>query len=311
MDPLSRFSHYFMAVATTGSLRKAAEVLHVSSSAINRQILMAEEKMETPLFERLPSGLRLTSAGELLYSDLHRWKKEYALTRQRFDELQGLKRGHVSVAMVAALSEGVLIQALAEISRQYPHLTFNLHTDESYAINSLVAESEVDIGILLDPLEGQGIEVRAFTEIPIGVVMRPEHPLASQTDVTLSQLVSYRQLLPAAPLMVHERMEGLYHRHHLIPVQNMVCNDLKVMKSLVYQNVGVGILSLLDVYSEVRSGTLAFVPFSHQAVRPLTLALCVAPKRQLSRAAQLVIKHFTQAIDDMHADMGKNATDAP
>ncbi|QWT39296.1 LysR family transcriptional regulator [Dickeya dadantii] len=308
MDPFSRFSHYFMAVTRTGSLRKAAEVLHVSSSAINRQILLAEAMMETQLFERLPAGLRLTTAGELLYSDLCRWKKEYALTRQRFDDLQGLRRGHVSVAMIAALSDGPLIQALATVSRQYPHLTFDIHTHESHIINGLVAEAEVDIGLLLDPLESRGIEVRAFTEIPIGAVMRPDHPLASERALTVSQLAADRQLLPAAPLMVHERTEGLYHRHNLTPAQNMVCNDLRVMKSLVRQGVGVGVLSLLDVYSEVREGSLAFVPFSHQAVRPLTLALCVAPSRQLSRAAQLVITHFTQAIEQLEIEQREAET---
>jgi DNA-binding transcriptional LysR family regulator len=57
----SRFTRYFMEVARLGSLRRAAEVLHVSASAIDRQILLAEQKYETALFERLPSGMRLDS----------------------------------------------------------------------------------------------------------------------------------------------------------------------------------------------------------------------------------------------------------
>lgn len=42
MSPFSRFAHYFIAVARYGSLRRAAEQLHISASAINRQILQAE-----------------------------------------------------------------------------------------------------------------------------------------------------------------------------------------------------------------------------------------------------------------------------
>ncbi len=70
MLPSSRFSHYFLEVARNGSLRKAAEQLHVSASAINRQILQAEEELGIRLFERLPDGMRLTSAGELLLDDV-------------------------------------------------------------------------------------------------------------------------------------------------------------------------------------------------------------------------------------------------
>ncbi len=100
---------YFAEVARSGSLRRAAEKLHISASAINRQILQAEEAFGTPLFERLPEGLRMTTAGELLlYDNLLRWQKEFRLTRQKFDELQGLKRGTVSVGMVQALAEGAL-----------------------------------------------------------------------------------------------------------------------------------------------------------------------------------------------------------
>ena len=62
----SRFTRYFRVVAGAGSIRRASEELNVSASAIDRQLLRAEEELQTPLFERLPTGLRLTAAGELL-----------------------------------------------------------------------------------------------------------------------------------------------------------------------------------------------------------------------------------------------------
>lgn len=116
MSPFSRFAHYFMEVARSGSLRRAAEKLHISASAINRQILQAEASFGTPLFERLPEGLRMTTAGELLYDNLLRWQKEFRVTQQKFDELQGLKRGTVNVGMVQALAEGSFAAALARLS---------------------------------------------------------------------------------------------------------------------------------------------------------------------------------------------------
>ena len=54
---------YFDKVRRCGSFREAARSLNVASSAVNRQILKLEEELGTPLFERLPSGLRLTAAG--------------------------------------------------------------------------------------------------------------------------------------------------------------------------------------------------------------------------------------------------------
>src|SRR4051812_35299240 len=61
---------YVDAVARCGSIRKAAEALNVASSALNRQILDLEADLGSPLFERLPRGVRVTSAGGgcLVYS---------------------------------------------------------------------------------------------------------------------------------------------------------------------------------------------------------------------------------------------------
>jgi len=56
---------------------------------------------------------------------------------------------------------------------------------------------------------------------------------------------------------------------------------------------------LLDVVTEVQEQQLSFVPLKNSVMRPLTLALCTAPSRQLSRAAQRVIQRITQVIEAM------------
>jgi len=109
-----------MAVARTGSLRKAAEQLFISVSAVHRQIVLAEEEFGVALFERLPQGLKLTLAGEMLYADLLKWKKEFQITRVRFDEIQGLSRGSVEMGFIAALNDGFVIDCIQKITMNYP-----------------------------------------------------------------------------------------------------------------------------------------------------------------------------------------------
>ena len=75
MFAFSRFLLYFTEVARQGSFRKASEALHVSASSIDRQILRVEQELAMPLFERHPSGLRLTAAGELLLHAANNWKR--------------------------------------------------------------------------------------------------------------------------------------------------------------------------------------------------------------------------------------------
>ena len=89
---------YVDAVARYGSIRKAAEALNVASSALNRQVLDLEMDLGAPLFERLPRGVRVTSAGEtfLVYARLV--ISELKAVESRIEQLRGLVRGQVSVA---------------------------------------------------------------------------------------------------------------------------------------------------------------------------------------------------------------------
>ena len=72
---------YFDHVARHGSIRKAAEALHVVSSALNRRILDLEAELGSPLFERLPRGVRPTAAGELFLNYVRRSMRELRASR--------------------------------------------------------------------------------------------------------------------------------------------------------------------------------------------------------------------------------------
>ncbi len=299
MSPFSRFAHYFIAVARCGSLRRAAEQLHISASAINRQILQAEEAFGTPLFERLPEGLRMTTAGELLYDNLLRWQKEFRQTRQKFDELQGMKRGSVSVGMVQALAEGGFAAALAEIIASWPWLELDLQVADSHTVSQKVRQA--DLGRRPDPRSaGAGWTQRAGLCRTGGWDCDASGPsLAGAKALSLGELSLERHIVPGAPLIVHERVALLYRHHDFAPENTISCNDIRLIKSLVLRGSGVTLLSLLDVLDEVQRGQLAFVPLRSTLLRPLTPALCTAPSRQLSRPAQMAIQTLSAVIESM------------
>ncbi len=136
-----------------------------------------------------------------------------------------------------------------------------------------------------------------MAEIPVGVVVPPGHRLARESRVAYSQIVGYRQIVPASPLLVHERTRALQAAHGLEGNQAVSCNNIRMIRSLVRSGMGIGILSLLDVATDVAQGQLVFVPLQGRRIKPLQLALCIAPRRQLSRAAQLVMQQIAQAME--------------
>src|SRR3954465_942622 len=83
---------YLDAVARAGSIRKAAEGLHVASTALNRRILNLEQEVGTPLFERLSHGVRLTAAGEIFMAYVRSSLSGLSSAVSQIEQLRGLVR---------------------------------------------------------------------------------------------------------------------------------------------------------------------------------------------------------------------------
>ncbi len=94
----SRLLRYLDEVVRSGSIRQAAEKLNVASSSINRQILELENSFQARIFERLPRGLRLTSAGEVLITHVRQPLRDHDQVQMQILQLQGLRRGIITVA---------------------------------------------------------------------------------------------------------------------------------------------------------------------------------------------------------------------
>src|SRR5258708_18045489 len=148
MPVFSPFIRYFDEAARQGSIRRAADRLNVAPSAVNRQILKLEDELGTKLFERLPRGLRLTSAGEILVTSVRRWLHEFDRARAQLEELQGLRRGHVNVAVVEGAIAEFVPGVLAEFNRAFPRISFAVDVAGSHAITRLIMSGDADNGVL-------------------------------------------------------------------------------------------------------------------------------------------------------------------
>lgn len=299
MPTFSRFTRYFAEVARLGSIRKASETLHISASAIDRQILRAEEEFGVALFERLPNGLRLTAAGEVLLTSVQGWEKGLRRTKDHMDELLGLRRGNVDISMIDALTEGFVPDALAELHRSYQGLSFDLKAAGNSEVVRQVLAHEVDFGLLLDPISGLDLQVIAFAEIPLGVAMPNSHPLAANKSLSLRDTLQYGLILPAAPLIVHQHVETLLQKQGIDCARLIRTNDSRMLRSLVKKGVGVGLLSWLDAHADINDGELTFARIEGKELKPMVLSLCIASHRQLSKAAQVALEVLRLKVEDL------------
>lgn len=289
MPAFSRFLRYFIAVGRLGSIRKAADELNVSASAIDRQILNVEAELGMPLFERLSTGLRLTAAGEIMMAAGGRWQKNLAEVRAQIEDLRGLKRGHVDIAVIDALAKGYIPEAIHALKGRYPGITVGVKVLANDDVRRAILQGDVDFGIFFDPQSYREINVRAFVDVVLGFITPADHGFAARRDARFTACAGLPLVLPSPSLAVYQQIAALEGATGVDLDRAVTSDNIQMIISLVRQGAGVGILTSLDVATEVERGLLAFTRISDPMLRPMTLALCTASVRTLSYAAGIAL----------------------
>ncbi len=191
-----RFLRYVDEVARAGSIRQAAERLHVAPSAVNRRIQDLEGELGTPIFERMPRGMRLTAAGELFVRYIRSRNAELDGVRSQIEELKGMRRGTIRLVASQALATSYLPRTVASFRHGHPLAAFGVKFgDHGQALDALRA-FDVDLGLVFNLAPEPDIEAIAEFEQKLVAVMHRDHPLASRAQLHLRDCAEYCVVLP-------------------------------------------------------------------------------------------------------------------
>lgn len=189
--------HQFIdAIARAGSIRKAAEALAITSTALNRRVLALEEELGVPIFERLPRGVRLSTAGELLISHLRVQASDFAKLKGQIADLAGERRGHVTIACSQALLPFFLPDHIGRYRRDHPGVTFSVRLRDRAAAEAALVEHSADLALIFEPIRLSEVQILATARQTIHAVMAASHPLAGESVVRLRDCADYPVGLP-------------------------------------------------------------------------------------------------------------------
>ncbi|WP_102226665.1 LysR family transcriptional regulator [Acidimangrovimonas sediminis] len=190
--------HYIDAIARAGSIRKAAETLAITSTALNRRVLALEEELGTPIFERLPRGVRLSTAGELLIHHIRTQMSDFERLKSRIADLAGERRGHVAIACSQALLPYFLPEQIALYRAAHPQVTFSVFLRDRAAAEQALIDYDVDIALVFEPARLAEVQVLATARQVVHAVMPPDHPLAQEETVRLADCAQFPIAMPTA-----------------------------------------------------------------------------------------------------------------
>ncbi len=163
-------------------------------------------------------------------------------------------------------------------------------------IAEMIVAGLVDFGLMLEPTASRDLDIRAFVEIPLGLIVPPGHALEHQPSLRFNQVAGYPMVMPDRTLAIHDQVALLCVAtpdRARSPDRVRQCPDDEVAGEARRRRRDT---ELADVISEVRAGTLCFVPLTDTVLRKVSLALCIVPRRQLSKAANLVFQYIEREL---------------
>ncbi|TVP69415.1 MAG: LysR family transcriptional regulator [Rhodobacteraceae bacterium] len=288
--------HYIEAAARYGSIRRAAEELALTPSAMNRRIQAFEAELGEKVFERLPQGVRLNPAGELLLFSARKQIAEMDRLRSQIADLSGMRRGHVSVACSQALAPYFLPAQVMEYNAQYPHVTFNISVSDRGAAEHALADFSADFALIFGATHLPEVEVVLQAQQVLHVIMARDHPLAEQDCVRLRDALHYPLALPTKAFAGRQMLDLAMARSSVPHRLLLESDSFEFLKSIVAQSQALMVQIPIGTPTDP-DGAIVSRKLDSRDVPHGTLSVLQLRGRNLSVAAARFLDQVIRALE--------------
>lgn len=175
-----RHLRYFLAVAESGHMTRAAQQLGIQQPPLSLQIRALEKHVGMPLFLRHPKGVTLTDGGRLFQAEAQRIVEDMAAMQQRMARVARGEQGVLNVGFTSSAAAHVFTpEALRACARSYPDVRLVLSEADAATITEAVGAARLHCGLIRVPVsQPEGVAFETLLREPVLVALPADHPLA-------------------------------------------------------------------------------------------------------------------------------------
>jgi len=288
----------FVTIVERNNFTRAAEELHLTQSAVSREIQVLEKKYGVKLFDRTNKYVRLTKAGEVLYHHAKDILVQYDRIEKLINDLTHSVQGVLEIGSGYTFGEYLLPRVIQEFKSLYPSIIPKITIKNSHRIVAQVLRHELDIGIVEGKFEMQGLIAEPFAHDEMVVIVSPMHRLAGRVDVEIDELRSETWILRELGSGTREVTNRVFSDVGLSPVSVMEFGSSQVIKGSVEAGLGISIISEWTIRKEMKYGTLCALKIKSV---PISRDVCyVLPVTQFrTRATNLFVECIPAMVKNL------------
>lgn len=247
-----------VAVADTGSLTAAAEVLGLTTPAIHNQIKNMETAAETTLLARAPgaTGLAPTPAGDLMILAGRRIEASLAQVGDRLGALARGQTGHVALGVVST-GKYFAPRLVRQLNDAQPDIDIRLHVGNRGEVIAMLDHGALDLAVMGRPPRDPEVVALPLGPHPHTILLPPDHPLAHRTGVQPEDLLAEtfitREDGSGTRILMERYLERIADGHRFRRIE---MNSNETIKQAVMAGLGIALLSMHTAMDELHGGRL-------------------------------------------------------
>ena len=260
----------FCDLAEAKSFTKAAQINGVTQSAVSQQISSLETKFAATLIERSKKKFTLTKEGETLYKYSNQIVQSYDELRHKIQEIQNVVTGAIKVVTIYSIGLHELPPYLKKFLKKHPTVNVSVEYRRATQLYEDIISGMADIGLVAYPQKDPRLQVTSLAEDMLVLICHPEHPLAQEPRVKLSEIVSHKFIAFEPDIPTRRAIDKILRDRNVEVDHAMEFDNIETVKRAVEIDAGISIVPRSPVSQEVAKKTIAMVEIEdEQFYRPL------------------------------------------
>ena len=233
---------YFVAVAESGSISRAARQLSVSQSAVTEAVKDLEGDLGARLLERSGRGVTLTHRGQVFLRHANRILEAVADASRTLPG-EDSPAGELHLGASSVVAGYILADLLARFRRAFPAVTVEAFEDSPEYLEHLLVNGELDVAVMVVSRLRQtaALETSTIVQSAYRLWLPLGHPLASAKTVSLAEVAAEGQIMLSLD-EIQETAEAFWRDHGLRPAVAFRTRSVEAVRSLVATGAGIAVL---------------------------------------------------------------------
>ncbi|GGH78363.1 DNA-binding transcriptional LysR family regulator [Pullulanibacillus pueri] len=282
--------HYFCTIVEEEQITKAAKVLHMAQPPLSHQLKLLEEELGVPLIIREAKKWEVTEAGQKLYERAKQLLHQLEDTKKEIMEIEKGVSGTLTIG-TSTICISYLSDHLIAFHKNYPNVYVKILHGDTYYLEEMLQENQIDLALLLLPVEATNYTIENLHEDPFVVVIprqwEDEFPLDT---ISIHEVVEHDLLLArrTAGTGIYENIITQFQQYSLEPHIILDCPDISTILTLVAKGMGMTIIPKSEIH-QVYKDQFKVLQIEEPFLRTQPAVVWLKDK-YLSRAALELIK---------------------